>query len=204
MYRVLVLFQAFVGFLITSVLTLIRLPLSFTASKARTMLFGDYQSQLDEAVEVIETLKRSTSANSRDQARLEHAAKLLRRSSSSGRDLAGLGSATTAQKLEVKDTNRLKASSWFSQAFPDFFWALTSCVDSPASVPPRTQRALVKEEVLESPKVRAEISSAARQNGWTEKQARANAAKVFDEMVWLVFLLKPPSSAFTFWGGKMG
>jgi len=196
LYQILYLLSAVARFFLSTIVELVRLPVNYTANKAKSAIFGgEYQADIQEAIEVLQSMKSQTS-NSRELAQLEHAAQLLKKSSSSSKDLHSLAEPKT---LQVKDTNRFTSSHWFSRSFPDLFWALTSYVRAEWPVPARSERKRIKEEILRSKKVVEAIKSSARTNGWTEDKARAVAGKIFEEMVRLP---QYPPLDFTFTLGE--
>lgn len=191
-FQTLLILQALILFFLSTLVELIRLPLTYSANKARNAIFGDYQADVVEAIEVIENMKAQTN-NSRELAQLEHAAQLLKKSSSS-KDLSSLPAPKT---LQVKDTNRFISAHWFSDSFPDLFWSLTSYTKVEWPVEEKGERAKIKEGILKSKKVQDAMRAAARTNGWSEAQAKSVASKIFEEMVGILhfssFLISFPS-----------
>ena len=98
MYHFLIILQAVLVFLFSSLVQLITIPLTVAATKTKSALFGgDYHAEVAEAIEVIETLKRNQPSGAKELAQLERASVLLRKSSSSS--LSALAEPKTLQVL---------------------------------------------------------------------------------------------------------
>ena len=179
-------FAVFFRFLWDTFVALLKLPLVYTkfprgnTPPLQTSLY-DYDAKVEEVVQVIQNLK--THATSQESLELERAAQLIKKTSS----FKELASMALPRTLSFKDTNRFTSAHWFSQSFPDLYWAYNSFrnTEFPASTP--SQRSQIKKAILNSPRVKEAIKTAAIQQNKTEKHLKQYAAKIFENMVNFIY-----------------